>query len=193
MKLVGIPKRWRLVAAALGFGIAVFGLVLPLEGAPPADPSTAGRDSADVQAGRNRDRAAAQAKRRSSGTPEAVRGVQPVESLDIGQLNDAISPTVAAAVCRNGKCETSSGENPCTCWDDCGARTDERPGLGNCTDGVDNDCDTMTDCMDPACAGVGACTDCGDGTCDPRENPCSCPQDCARPEALFCGDGIDND
>jgi len=38
-----------------------------------------------------------------------------------------------------------------------------------CNDGVDNNCNGLTDCADPACGGDPACPFCGDNTIDPGE------------------------
>jgi hypothetical protein len=61
-----------------------------------------------------------------------------------------------------------------------------------CDDGVDNDCDGLTDSDDPECPSV--CD--GDGICDPGEDCLSCPDECAgklkgKPSSQFCcGNGI---
>jgi hypothetical protein len=70
---------------------------------------------------------------------------------------------------------------------------------GQCTDGIDNDCDGGTDCQDatgdcntdPACQGPS----CPDGFCaSPIENQCNCPQDCGFPlPESNCTDNLDND
>jgi hypothetical protein len=50
-----------------------------------------------------------------------------------------------------------------------------------CNDGVDDDCDGLTDCADSDCTQSFACPgpDCGNGSCDPPETICWCPTDCA--------------
>ena len=75
----------------------------------------------------------------------------------------------------------------------------EIPGT-TCDDGLDNDCDGLSDCDDPDCSTDPACApSCGDGTCDPPlEDPCNCPADCGSPPPaeianLTCDDGVDND
>jgi subtilisin-like proprotein convertase family protein len=52
------------------------------------------------------------------------------------------------------------------------------PSVEKCDDGVDNDCDYLTDCEDPECSGVGTCPVCG-----MVEHPLS------QPLALPDGDG----
>ncbi len=68
--------------------------------------------------------------------------------------------------CGDGACDP--GENQCDCPVDCGAPTFFTE--ANCTDGVDNDCDSLTDGADPDCCGQkgGACfadADCCSGNC----------------------------
>ncbi len=109
----------------------------------------------------------------------------------------------------------NKGEDQCNCPDDCGGTPP--PTETNCADGVDNDCDTFTDCDDSDCAcdqcpndpdktepGLCGCgvpdTDCGgsvtcddcfkgecDGVCHPVRDGPGCP-DCA-PSSSYCGDG----
>jgi hypothetical protein len=45
---------------------------------------------------------------------------------------------------QNGNCTPSSENTPATC-----------------SDGIDNDCDGLTDCQDPDCSGIGQCPVCG--------------------------------
>ncbi len=42
-----------------------------------------------------------------------------------------------------------------------------------CDDGIDNDCDGLTDCDDPDCDGTAACPACGG-----RNEPCAVDGDC---------------
>ena len=60
-----------------------------------------------------------------------------------------------------------------------------------CNDGIDNDCDGLTDCADTTCAGLG----CGAGrTC--QRNICTClAPDAGTPQVVetLCYDGVDND
>lgn len=102
---------------------------------------------------------------------------------------DSVTVSWTPFPCNNGTCDF--GENPCNCPADCpGAESPEV----TCDDGLDNDCDSLTDCADPDCASVFACA-CGDGVCEAPEDLCNCPADCPgaeSPEAT-CDDGIDND
>jgi hypothetical protein len=50
-----------------------------------------------------------------------------------------------------------------------------------CNDGMDNDCDDLTDIDDPDCGPM-----CGDGFCTHDEDPQNCPDDCSS----NCGDGL---
>lgn len=51
--------------------------------------------------------------------------------------------------CGDGNCDAD--ENSCNCSQDCGqAPVNEKPD-SSCRDGIDNDCDTLTDCDDPDC------------------------------------------
>jgi len=92
--------------------------------------------------------------------------------------------------CGDGTCDP--GEDQCNCPDDCG--TPPSTETGYCADGIDNDCDTYTDCDDADCDSDPACQ-CGNGTCDPGEDQCNCPEDCGTPPSTetSCTDGVDND
>ena len=100
-------------------------------------------------------------------------------------------------VCGDGDCV--AGEE-CDCSADCGMPVAfEQPGA-TCDDGLDNDCDGVTDCDDINCPADPACTApvCGDGTCGAGEDRCGCPEDCGTPPAwedpgTMCADGLDND
>lgn len=71
-----------------------------------------------------------------------------------------------------------------------------------CNDGVDNDCNGRTDCLDNSCSSDSACLTCTDqdkdnyaiegGDCGPRD--CKDDNLSVHPGAVeLCGDGIDND
>lgn len=105
-----------------------------------------------------------------------------------GRLNLYRALTGGGPVCGDGTC--NAGEDPCNCSADCG--TPPLTEVGYCTDGVNNDCDTLTDCDDTDCTSDLACT-CGDATCDPGENPCNCLADCGELPEATCDDGVDND
>jgi Ca2+-binding RTX toxin-like protein len=102
------------------------------------------------------------------------------------ELADASIP-----LCGDGTCDT--GEDSCSCSEDCGAP----PAIetSSCNDGMDNDCDSLSDCADPDCAGDQSCSCGNDGMCDLGEDCLSCPQDCSgkqkgKPSRRYCcGDG----
>lgn len=98
--------------------------------------------------------------------------------------------TGGGPVCGDSNCD--SGENQCNCPDDCGTPPATET---NCTDGIDEDCDSDTDCNDADCLTDPACPSCGDGNCDPGEDQCNCFVDCGNPPSTesSCDDGIDND
>lgn len=101
--------------------------------------------------------------------------------------------TDPACGCGDGVC--APPENPCSCPADCGPPAISEAGL--CADGIDNDCDGLTDCADMDCAATPVCG-CGNGTCAPPESPCTCGIDCgpvafSEVPGTTCGDGIDND
>jgi probable HAF family extracellular repeat protein len=63
--------------------------------------------------------------------------------------------------CGDAVCD--QGEDPCSCAVDCGTPP---PFEANCTDGLDNDCDSLTDGADPECF------------CVPRGDACLIDSDC---------------
>ncbi len=73
------------------------------------------------------------------------------------------------AACGDGVCDLS--EDACGCPADCGA-----PPAGeiSCTNGVDDDCDGLTDCADGDCAGDPACS----SSCLPQGDACTSNRDC---------------
>jgi hypothetical protein len=101
-----------------------------------------------------------------------------------------VTPGSGGPICGDTNCDP--GEDPCNCESDCGAPTTTET---NCSDGIDEDCDTEIDCDDADCLGDFACSYCGDGTCDPDEDQCNCPEDCGTPPETEtnCTDGIDED
>lgn len=77
----------------------------------------------------------------------------------------------ACTVCGNAICE--AGEITCNCSADCGApAASEVPG-STCLDTIDNDCDGLTDCLDPDCAAEAGCGCTTDQSCL-DSNVCTC-------------------
>ena len=74
-------------------------------------------------------------------------------------------------------CEWIGSPKNGSCQDLLGCTITEDPEL-TCDDGVDNDCDGLTDTLDPDCPSGGACNN--DGVCDPGEDCLGCANDCAR-------------
>lgn len=64
-----------------------------------------------------------------------------------GSCTASCSNSPIANCCGNGSCE--SGETQCNCATDCGNPPSTET---NCTDGIDNDCDGLTDGADPNCS-----------------------------------------
>ncbi|MFQ5490779.1 MAG: hypothetical protein ACE5GE_08675, partial [Phycisphaerae bacterium] len=102
--------------------------------------------------------------------------------------------------CGDGVCDATVGEDQCSCPIDCGTPPATET---SCTDGVDNDCDTLIDCLDPDCANDPACgpVPCAqsdpaicNGTCPPDEvctpTPALCvclPVPCDQSDPATCG------
>jgi len=101
-----------------------------------------------------------------------------------------VTPGVGGPLCGDTNCDP--GEDQCNCPGDCGTPPLEET---NCTDGINEDCDTDTDCDDADCMGDPACPYCGDATCDSDEDQCNCAADCGTPFSTetSCTDGDDND
>jgi len=113
-------------------------------------------------------------------------------TCDAGEDSSNCPSDCGGSYCGDETCDP--GEDQCNCPDDCGTPPSTET---SCTDGIDNDCDTYTDCDDSDCDDDPACIEsyCGDGTCDPDEDQCNCPEDCGTPPSTetSCTDGIDND
>jgi cysteine-rich repeat protein len=75
----------------------------------------------------------------------------------------------------------------CDCDD---ANSAVNPGKAEiCTNGLDDDCDGYSDCLDSDCYTHSACVSCGDGSCDVAAGECStCLADCDA--ATCCGNGV---
>lgn len=93
--------------------------------------------------------------------------------------------------CGDAICD--SGESCGNCDIDCAAV----PETGLCGDGLDNDCNGLTDCADGLCSTDPVCEEppppaCdGDGVCEPGEDCDNCASDCdgkstGRPSGRFC-------
>ncbi len=134
---------------------------------------------------------------RCSSTP-APTG--PREVCD-GADNDGDSLVDEDFICRLGArgdwCRTSCGSvgylacersgDVCT-WGSICHPLPESDGSG-CSDSVDNDCNGLVDCADPACATASACAHrCGDRRCDAGET-CSTCADCACATGTVCASG----
>jgi hypothetical protein len=65
--------------------------------------------------------------------------------------------TENVGACKDGTetCKTS-GTSEFPTWSSCTGET--LPSTENCSDGIDNDCNGLTDCADPACTGTPGCT-----------------------------------
>ncbi len=97
-------------------------------------------------------------------------------------------------VCGDGTCAVGEA---CSCVADCGLPALSEISGSTCDDGIDNDCNNLTDCqdlscyLDPACAAV-----CGNNICDNGEDCNSCAADCSGktsgpPSGRYCcGNGI---
>lgn len=99
---------------------------------------------------------------------------------------------IACMVCGNGRCDPI--ETSCDCPADCGLPPSVE--FGSCSDGMDNDCDGLSDCEDTDCSADLVCMVCGNGNCDVIETPCTCSIDCGAPpmtEVGACTDGLNND
>jgi hypothetical protein len=81
----------------------------------------------------------------------------------------------------------------CVTGDDCNdARADINPGMPEvCDNGLDDNCDGLSDCDDPWCNGVGECGGCSsyETSCSDRmDNDCDGRTDCADPECFATRD-----
>ena len=130
-------------------------------------------------------------------TPAQVRQIIRDGAIDLGPSGfdrgyghgriDVINSLllVQPEVCGNGICRAN--EDPCSCAQDCGTPPAVET---NCSDGVDEDCDTFTDCDDTDCDGDPACICDNDGTCESGEDCNNCAGDCASGSGASCGNGV---
>lgn len=98
--------------------------------------------------------------------------------------NSGESPPVQAMVDNSASCE---------CPSDCSAPDASEVAEATCTDGLDNDCDGLTDCEDSDCQSDGACAGpvCNnDGVCSNGEDCDNCPGDCHPVPGASCGNGV---
>ena len=73
-------------------------------------------------------------------------------------------------ICGNGTCDDD--EDSCRCPTDCGSPPAAE---SSCTDGTDEDCDTLSDCEDPDCSADLACQGCALASLG---DPCQVDADC---------------
>jgi hypothetical protein len=106
-----------------------------------------------------------------------------------------IAVPVADSCCGDGVC--NGIESGCDCAVDCGAPESTESAGSTCRDGLDNDCDGDTDCLDANCANDAICIACNyNGVCEPGEDCHACAGDCDGKSAgrsgnsFCCGNGI---
>lgn len=82
-------------------------------------------------------------------TADNINAINPsyVGLLGSGRVNlyNAVNTGTPTPFCGDGNCDP--GETPCNCPQDCGS-----PPAEICNDGIDNDCDGLTDCADADCS-----------------------------------------
>lgn len=103
-----------------------------------------------------------------------------------------VRPGTEGPFCGDDNCDPD--EDLCGCSTDCGTP----PSIETfCNDGIDEDCDGLTDCNDTDCNSDPVCiNDCGNGSCDSGEDCNSCSADCSgntkgKPTFRYCcGNGV---
>ncbi len=113
----------------------------------------------------------------SDGKDNDCNGLKDCQEL-LCLLNTSCSPTVCTAgatqACYTGA-EGTEGVGPCTggtqtcasdgkSWGPCIGQVVPAPEGSACSDAIDNDCNGLTDCADPACATAANCCTPGSGT-----------------------------
>ena len=194
--LISVPARYNLSHMDMNIlwvraGLVALVVLVSLSGCKP-NSATCG--NGNCEAGENA------ANCRDCSEPDCGNGVcSPMEELAGTCDKDCV------ADCGDGTCNTSVGENCATCQDDCGscivscgdgmcdptqgeacntcpedcsACPDENT-MALCTDMMDNDADSLTDCLDPDCMPF-CLPPCGDGLCenDLGEDCMNCAMDC---------------
>ena len=133
------------------------------------------------------------------------------EQIDCADTADCDGAIGAPTTCGVGACE-SSGNLTCSGGAETDTCTPGTPGVegpdgdASCTDGIDNDCDGLTDANDPDCAGAVVCADItvdnggktacnNEPTCEWVGSPKSgfCQDAGGATTENVCDDGIDND
>jgi hypothetical protein len=103
--------------------------------------------------------------------------------VPITLIYDEIAQYLTPPSCGDGTC--AAPENQCSCPEDCGVPPATE---SSCSDGVDNDCDTLIDCDDGDCDGDPSC----ESSCGAPGDPCSSAADCCsfkcvgRPGSKSC-------
>jgi len=92
--------------------------------------------------------------------------------LDPGNtgVNSVDTLVPGGSYCGDTNCDP--GETKCNCPADCGTPPASEVPNSTCQDGIDNDCDTYTDCNDTNCATDPACA------CRPKGTTCTVNADC---------------
>ncbi len=115
-------------------------------------------------------------------------GNSPVDCGDNRCLSDGYACSdqpMSSACCGDGVCD--SLESMCQCLADCGPAPASET---DCTDGMDDDCDGLTDCADSDCEAHPLCICDNDGICEVDEDCNWCPNDCITTTAATCGNGV---